>query len=97
VSIGIQKDPPPIVVQKAPLSLRLVPIVRGGFLWTHRRKPLGEVLEASVPAEALRRLDNLEFGEVEITDCRQRIGGGAVVQAGRQSLQPSGVLALQHG
>ena len=68
-----------------------------GLLWTRRCKPLGEVLEASVLAEAPRRLDDLEFGEVEITDCLQRIGGGAALQAARQSLQPCGILALQHG
>jgi hypothetical protein len=50
--------------------------------------------DQSVPAEASWWLDSLEFGEVEFTDRLQRVGGGAFVQAGRQSLEPSDALIL---
>ena len=49
----------------------------------------------SVAAEAARRVDRLEFGEVEIADRLQRVGRRAVLQVGRQCLQPGGVLGLQ--
>lgn len=42
-------------------------------------------------------MDCLEFGEVEIADGLQGIGDGAVVQFGRQGVQPGGILGLQCG
>jgi hypothetical protein len=97
-SIGIPKYPlsAPKTENLAPRSARKEAdaAARGRLLWTYRCDPLGEALEASVPVEAPRRLDCLQFHADEITDCLQRIGGGAVLQADRQSFQPSGTLAL---
>ena len=70
-----------------------MPVVHRGCLWTHRCKPRGW----SVSAEAARRLDCLEVGEIEIADCLQRICGSGVLQTGRQRFQPGGILSLQCG
>ena len=37
----------------------------------------------------------MKIGQVEIADCPQRIGGGAVLQVVRQRFQPGGILRLQ--
>ena len=85
VSIGIQKGPFSLrlapVVHRGPCAARSAraeadAAVRGGFPWAHLCKPLGEVLEVSVTAEAPRRLDGLEFGEsgsqIACRQCRSR-------------------------
>ena len=49
----------------------------------------------SVPAEASWRLDGLEFGEVEVADRLQGLGGGAVLEVGWQCLEPGGAVRLR--
>jgi hypothetical protein len=49
----------------------------------------------SVPAEAARRVDSLEFRKIEIADDLQRLGNGTVLQAAWQPFQPSPVLGLE--
>ncbi|MDR3742691.1 MAG: hypothetical protein P4L40_27055 [Terracidiphilus sp.] len=51
----------------------------------------------SVPAEPTRWVGCLDLGEVKIADHLQCVGGGAILQAGRHSFQPGGILALQRG
>ena len=46
----------------------------------------------SVPAKSSRRFGGLKLGQVELADCPQSIGGGAVLQVVRQRFQPDGVL-----
>jgi hypothetical protein len=41
------------------------------------------------------RNDCLEFGEVEVADRVQRLGGGAVLEVLRQCLQGGGIMTLQ--
>ena len=48
----------------------------------------------SVPAKSSRRFGGLQLGQVELADCPQSIGGGAVLQVVRQCFQPDGVLRL---
>src|SRR5208337_342167 len=45
-------------------------------------------LRGSISAEAAGRNDGLKFREVEVADRVQRLGGGAVLQVLRQSVQP---------
>jgi hypothetical protein len=52
-------------------------------------------LRGSISAEAAGRNDCLEFGEVEVADREQRLGGGAVLEVLWQSFQPGGILTLQ--
>src|SRR5579863_4861985 len=49
----------------------------------------------SIPAEAFGRLDRLEFAEVEIDDGLQGFGGGAVLKAAGQGLEPRPILLLK--
>ena len=51
----------------------------------------------SIAAEAPWRLNRLEFGEVEIDNCPQGIGGGAVLLIIGQCLQPCGIFRLEIG
>ena len=48
-----------------------------------------------IPAEAPGRLDRFEFVEVELVDGLQGLGGGAVVKAVGQGLEPGPVFGLQ--
>ena len=48
----------------------------------------------SVPAEPAGWVDRLEIGEIEVTDRLQRGGQCAVLQVGRQHLQPGGIMCL---
>ena len=52
---------------------------------------------SSVAAEAARRVDRLQLGEIEIADRLHRVGQRAVLQGGRQRVAPSHVLRLQLG
>ena len=54
-------------------------------------------LRRSISAGAAGRTDGLKFREVEVADRVQRLGGGAVLQVLRQSVQPGGILTLQRG
>src|SRR5271170_1028541 len=49
----------------------------------------------SVPAEAARRDDCLEFSEIEVADRLQCLGEGAIVQVLGQRFEPGGILRLQ--
>ena len=59
--------------------------------------PTGATREWSwlIPAEAPGRLDRFEFVEVELVDGLQGLGGGAVVKAVGQGLEPGPVFGLQ--
>ena len=59
--------------------------------------PTGATREWSwlIPAEAPRRLDGLEFVEIEVVDRLQRLGGGAVLKAFGQGLEPGPIFGLK--
>jgi hypothetical protein len=48
----------------------------------------------SVAAEPARRDDRLQFAEIQIADCAQRLRGRAVVKVVRQAFQPGHELNL---
>ncbi len=48
----------------------------------------------SVPAESTGRDDRLKFAEVQFADSAQRLGGGAVLEVLRQTIQPGRELYL---
>jgi hypothetical protein len=59
-----------------------------------RCEALNQGPDGSVPAKPSRRFGGLKLGQVELADCPQSIGGGAVLQVVRQCFQPDGVLRL---
>src|SRR5215211_9172493 len=54
-------------------------------------------ISCSIPAEAAWRFGRLQLTEIEIAARLQRLCGGALLQVGRQALQPNAVLGLQGG
>src|SRR6266436_1437271 len=50
---------------------------------------------SSIPAETPWRFDRLEFVEIEVDDGLQRLGGGAILKALGQDLEPLAILALE--
>jgi hypothetical protein len=57
-------------------------------------KRLFGTLRGSISAEAARRNDRLEFGEVQFADRAQRLGGRTILKAFGQTIEPDGILRL---
>ena len=50
---------------------------------------------ASIASIAAWRFDGGQLVEIEVDDCLQGVGGGGILEAGRQRGKPSGILGLQ--